>query len=589
MSTIVFCIIIAVLLLAVEYFVVSSHYRSQQQHFSAELEAERKAHQADLQRIEDIRQQAEKGMADAKKVHEEALANERLSSDKRVEELKKSHEEHLRREQVERAKEIASLEKNLHDEAEKAQKQCADYEQRLRQQKEEGEKALHELKMAHEKALAKAREDAEQRIVEEKSNSDKRVEELKKSNEAQLEHERELRNKEQSAHEQHLRDVQASAKEQREKELGDLKKVYDNNLAMFKDSVKADTEQLLKQRSEELQKTNVKQMDDIFKPLRENITRMEESMKQNREAQVSDTSQLKTVMEAMISRTTEIGKQADELSSALRNQNKTMGNWGELILTQLLESQGLREGVHFDAQKAMRDESGELQLDEESQKRLIPDVILHLTDSREVIIDAKVSLKAFTDYQNATTDEERELFAQEHLRSMKNHVKELSGKDYSRYIPKSHFSSDFVIMFVPNEGAIQLMMATEPQYWDEAFNKYRVFIVGGQTLVAALHIIELTWRQELQERNTQSIIEEAQKLLDRIVDFMDRYRKVGECLGKAQTAYAEAEAKALNGTQSVFNTAQRLTNLGVKGKKALPKPKNETQTTMNQQLINTTL
>lgn len=367
-----------------------------------------------------------------------------------------------------------------------------------------------------------------------------------------------------------LHDQKMEYEQRRKEDIASLQKAYEENLKLFRNTVQANTEELLKQRSAELQTANTHQMETLFKPLRDNIQHMEQSMKENRDVQTSTNASLKEAMKQMMERTNEIGTQADRLSNALQHKNKTMGNWGELVLTQLLESQGLRNGKQFDVQQTLRDEAGRTLLHEESNKRMVPDVILHLADNRDVIIDAKVSLTAFVDYTNATTEEERAEATARHLQSIRGHVKELSRKDYSSYIVSPRVSSDFVIMFVPNEGALQLMMATEPGLWDEAFNNDKVFIVGGQNLVAALHIIDLTWRQFQQERNTQKIMEEARKLVDRVGQFYEKYKDLGSKLASVTNAYNELESKAISGRQSILSSGQKIEDLGVKGKKALP-------------------
>lgn len=363
--------------------------------------------------------------------------------------------------------------------------------------------------------------------------------------------------------------VKAEADDRRMKEIADLKQSYEQQMKLFKEEMKTATDALLKERSSALQSANTEQMETLFKPLKDNIERMEKSIVDNREAQARNTQSIEKTMEQMMLRTADLGQQADRLSNALQRKNKTAGNWGELILTELLESQGLQQGIHFDAQQSMKDELGHSLLNEDNGSRMIPDVVLHLADNRDVIIDSKMSLTAFADYQNAETEEEKKDAAQRHLDSVRAHIKELTAKSYSDYVKKPRVSSDFVIMFVPIEGALQLALSEAPELWREAFEK-KVFLVGGQTLIAALRIIDLTWVNVQQERNTQKIMDEARKLVDRVGQFYTQFEEVGKKLNAAQEAYKNVTDKVKDGRQSILGAGRNLEELGVRGKKALP-------------------
>lgn len=406
-----------------------------------------------------------------------------------------------------------------------------------------------------------------------KLNAQKRVVSLKSDLEAEKIRRQQAEQQMQQMQSRHELDIKSQRDQmdaQRERMLADMKRSYDENIRFIKDSLRADTEQLLRERSESLQQSNTRQMEDLFKPLRDNITAMEQSITQNREAQAKNTESLQQSILQMMARTVEIGIQADRLSDALQHQNKTMGNWGEMVLTRLLESQGLREGVHYDSQPTLRDREGRAILNADTNRRMVPDVILHLADNRDVVIDSKVSLTAFVEYQSAEGMEEQTAAAQRHIDSVRSHVKELSEKNYADYIVTPRTSCEFVIMFLPHEGAMQLLMATEPALWDEAFNKYHVFIVGGQNLVAALRIIDLTWRQVLQERNTQKVMEEAGRLVDRVRQFYDHFLTVEKGLRDVQKAFDDVKGKVSDGKQSIMTSGRKLEELGVKGKKSLP-------------------
>lgn len=360
-----------------------------------------------------------------------------------------------------------------------------------------------------------------------------------------------------------------ASQHQRESDMEQLRKSCDEQLKLVREQATNATAELLKMRSQELQASSTSQIEALLKPFQQHIEIMQKSINDSREAIGKSTAGFESSMKQMIERTNDIGQQADRLSNALQHKNKTTGNWGELILTELLESQGLQRGVHFDIQQTLRDSDGNTLTNDETGARMIPDVIVHLADNRDVVIDAKASLTAFVDYQNAENEVDKAAAAQRHIESVRSHVKELIGKKYQDYILPPHTSAGFTIMFIPNDGALQLVMSEAPSLWREAFEK-NVFIAGSQTLVAALRIIDLAWVNVQQNRNTQRIIDEARKLIDRVERFYELFQKAGTKLNEATQLYHDMAEKVYNGRQSIVGAGKNLEELGVKGKKALP-------------------
>ncbi len=200
-----------------------------------------------------------------------------------------------------------------------------------------------------------------------------------------------------------------------------------------------------------------------------------------------------------------------------------------------------------------------------------PDVILHLDQRREVIIDSKVSLTAFMDYANATTDEERSRFLKAHIDSLKSHVRELSAKDYSAYIKPPKARMDYVIMFVPHSAALWTALNAQPDLWRTAMAQ-NVFIADEQTLFAALRIINLTWTQIAQAQNHEKVYALANEMLERVGQFMKRYQDIGTALAKAAKAYEEGERKLSPQGQSILTTCAKLQKLGAKQSDKNPLP-----------------
>jgi DNA recombination protein RmuC len=199
-----------------------------------------------------------------------------------------------------------------------------------------------------------------------------------------------------------------------------------------------------------------------------------------------------------------------------------------------------------------------------------PDFILHLDEKEDVIIDSKMTITSYDNYVHAKTDEERELHAKEILASIHNHISELKRANYSAYIDNGRRSADFVFMFIPNEGAMQVALAHEKNLWRDTFLKDRIFIVSEMNLYAALRIISITWRQIEQNKSYTKIFQTVSLLLDRLNGFIEKFGKIEKGLQQASKAYDEANHQLLISSQSVLQTGKRLNEMGVKTKKALP-------------------
>lgn len=334
-------------------------------------------------------------------------------------------------------------------------------------------------------------------------------------------------------------------------------------ISMLRQQMQNATQQMLKQKSDELSENNQTQMNALLTPLKQSISEMKQTMESSRDVHNRNTASLEKAIEEMMKRTADIGKEADKLAHALRNENKIQGNWGELILDDLLCGQGLKEGLHYEKQVTLRDHLGRAIKNEESGKKMIPDTILHYPDGKDAIIDSKVSLTAFVDYQNAENDEERNEALKRHVQSIRQHVNELARKDYSSYIKPPRQSLNYVIMFVPNESALQLALQSEPTLWHEAFER-GVFITSEQNLMAALRMIQIAWTQVQQARNQEAIFDTARMLLDRVADFLKFFDEMGQKLQDAHSCYVKSANKLRDGRQSVVGGANKLIRLGAK-------------------------
>ena len=362
-----------------------------------------------------------------------------------------------------------------------------------------------------------------------------------------------------------------AAQEERHKEgMAALQARFDETMNTMKAQVQAATDELLKQRQKEFAEQSNTNLGQIVTPLRETIDRMKKAMEDNTLKQTSMSSEMRTNIEHMMRQSQAAQKSAEELTRVFKHGSKVQGDWGETVLDELLEAQGLTRGIHYDTQAVIRDASGQA-IKSEGGSTMRPDIILHLDQRREVIIDSKVSLTAFMDYVNAENEEERQQYLKAHIASLQNHVKELSAKDYSSYIQPPKLKMDYVIMFVPHTGALWTALNAQPDLWRKAMDK-NVFIADEQTLFAALRIINLTWTQIAQAQNHEKVYALANEMLDRVGQFMKKYQAIGKALDSAAKAYEDGEKKLLPTGQSILQTCAKLKKLGAKTSDRNPLP-----------------
>ena len=330
------------------------------------------------------------------------------------------------------------------------------------------------------------------------------------------------------------------------------------------------TQKLLDVRSEKLEQTNRTQMSSIIDPLKETISKLEKEMKDTQTQHGNTTTRLEQSIKNLVEKTESIGNRADRLVETLLYQPKSQGDWGELVVKEMLESQGLKEGIHYIYQPTLRDEKGQTLRNEDTNKIMRPDFILHLDEKEDVIIDSKMTITSYDNYVHAKTDDEREMYAKEILTSIHNHINELRRANYAAYIENGRKSADFVFMFIPNEGAMQVALAHEKNLWRDTFLKDRIFIVSEMNLYAALRIVNVTWRQIEQNKSYAKVFQTVGLLLDRLNGFIEKFGKVEKSLQQATKAYEEANHQLMIGSRSVLDTGYRLRDMGVKTKKALP-------------------
>ena len=322
-------------------------------------------------------------------------------------------------------------------------------------------------------------------------------------------------------------------------------------------------QQLMEASATKLKGQNTEVMTGITQPLKDAITNMQKAISETQKESAAHSASFREQMLLMMQQTQQLGEKTEGLANVLRRDNKVSGNMGEIILGDLLASQGLTEGIHYEVQARLRDELGRPLKNDETGREMQPDVILHYPQGQDAIVDSKVSLVAYEKYVNAETPEEKERYLQDHIKSVRQHVNELARKDYSKYIKNGRDAVDFVIMFVPFESSLQLALANDPTLWREAFEK-KVFVTGEQNLLGILHMIHIAWVQNRQAENQEKVFGLAEDLLDRLGDFVQRYNDLGTKLEAVQKAYDFANNKLITGRQSVAQKGRELVDLGAK-------------------------
>ena len=518
----------------------------------------------------------------AQKSRQQALITKNEMLTKQADETKDEAQRQLAavKEEAERRLESAKAEaqQNMNNAKAEAQQQLdiakREASERLEATKAEAQQQLEATKKEASEQLEATKKEASEQLAKTKAEAQQQLETLKKEASEQLE----APKKEAS---DLLAKTKAEAEAQQQKALAEKdaawndimkgqEQRFNETMARMSEQMKNATADMLKDRQKEFADSSNQQLGQIVNPLRETIDKMKQTMADTTLKQTEMSSVLKDNIERSMQQAMAAKKSAEELANALKHGSKVQGDWGEAVLDELLTSQGLVRGIHYDTQAVIRDAQGNT-VHTDDGATLRPDVILHLDQRREVIIDSKVSLTAFLDYANADNEADRQRFLKTHIDSLQKHVKELSTKDYSAYVQPPKVRMDYVIMFVPHTGALWTALNAQPDLWRKAMEQ-NVFIADEQTLFAALRIISLTWTQIRQAENHEQVYRLANEMLDRVGQFMKKYTAIGKALKTATTAYDDAERKLQPSGQSILQTCAKLQKLGAKQSDKNPLP-----------------
>ncbi len=307
---------------------------------------------------------------------------------------------------------------------------------------------------------------------------------------------------------------------------------------------------ILEEKSKRFTEQNKTNIGEVLNPLREQLGDFRKKIEDVYDKETKDRVSLYHEITSLKSLNEQMSKDAINLTNALKGESKTRGNWGEVILEKVLEQSGLTKGREYEIQGSYRDESGKL---------FYPDIVVHLPNNRDVIIDSKLSLNAYERYYSSEDEQERSIAIKEHISSIKTHINSLKSKSYDELLGVN--SLDMVLMFIPIEPALMLAFEYDESLFQEAFSK-GIFLVSPSTLTMNLQIIQNMWRYEYQNQNAQEIAKRAGDMYDKFTGFIEALEDIGDKIGKAQTAYDTAHNRLIDGKGNLVSRAEAIRKLG---------------------------
>ncbi|MEY4643116.1 MAG: hypothetical protein RLZZ227_3110 [Pseudomonadota bacterium] len=315
--------------------------------------------------------------------------------------------------------------------------------------------------------------------------------------------------------------------------------------------------EILEQKGKAFNESSRQQLHDLLAPLGERIVSFEKKVEDTYGKEAQQRFALEKEIKSLLELNVRISIDAVNLTKALKGESKTQGIWGEVILERVLEKSGLQKGREYETQVSLKDDGGRLRQ---------PDVVVHLPEGKQVIIDSKVSLTAYEGYFSAADEAARPAFLKQHIQSIRTHIKGLSGKNYQHL--DSVRTLDYVLLFLPVEAAFTLAIQEDERLFTEAFEQ-NIILVGPSTLLATLRTIQNIWRYEYQNKNAIEIASQAGKLYDKFVAFTQDVNKIGERLNQAQQCFEAARGKLVDGRGNLVGQVEKLKKLGARASKQL--------------------
>lgn len=336
------------------------------------------------------------------------------------------------------------------------------------------------------------------------------------------------------------------------------KEEYERSSAAAEERFSVLAAKALASNAESLRRQNLNGLAEVLAPMQANIETFRKSIAERYDAEARERFALDKRVSELVEVNRIVGKEAAKLTAALKGNARVQGEWGEMILENILRAAGFRQGYEYEVQESVTDAEG---------KRLRPDVIINYSDNRKIIVDSKVSIQDYLNMIEASTESAREAYARAHLSSVKKHVGELCRKSYQDAVSGSTY--DYVLMFIPNEGAFLSALDLDSKLWQTAYDSH-VLIISPTHLMAIVKLIEQMWRNDKQNRNAVAIAEEAGRMLDKFRGFLEDLDRIDKSLGQARDAWNSAYTKLSTGAGNLIGRSQKLAQLGAKVKKQMP-------------------
>jgi len=343
-----------------------------------------------------------------------------------------------------------------------------------------------------------------------------------------------------------------SLEESHEKKSEELKQMKNILSLEFKNLAN----EIFEEKSKKFSSNNKETISTILDPLKERIQNFENKVEKSNQANSEWNGRLQEQIKSLKELNLQMSKEAENLTHALKGDSKTQGNWGELQVENILKKVGLKEGIGYDKEKNFKNE------DDDNQR---PDYIVNLPDGKNIIIDSKVSLTAYANYFNTKNSDEKKNLLKDHVKSVNNHVKSLSEKNYQNLELNQ---PDYILMFIANEPALGLALIEDSQIYDKALEN-NIIIVSTSTLLATLSTVAFMWKQDNQNKHALEIARQAGALYDKFCSFSDELIKVGSNIDSTKKTYSGAMKKLVDGKDNLVRKSERLRELGAKASKKI--------------------
>jgi len=363
--------------------------------------------------------------------------------------------------------------------------------------------------------------------------------------------------------ESQLKQEQLGRKKDQEN-LEEKLELLNENKVQLKQEFENLSNKIFEEKHKKFSQTSKEGLSSLLNPFKEQLEGLRKKVDDAYVSESKDRAALKAQIGELHNLNKQITEEAASLARALRGEKKTQGNWGELVLETVLEKSGLREGEEFVREKSITNEEGD---------RLRPDVIINLPEDKHIVVDAKVSLNAYTDYVNAENDADRIKYLKSHIDAVRIHIKSLAEKSYAK-LPGIN-SPDFVFLFMPVEPAFMVAFQHDDKLFNDAFEQ-RIVVVTPTTLLASLRTVSSLWSIERQNKSAKQLADQAAKIHDKLVGFVESMEKVGTQLNTVQGTYDKAWSQLKEGRGNLISQAHKFKDLGVRVKKDMPKQVMET-------------